>query len=178
MGKIYTLDGEIIDTDETFHGTPFFRKMSINKNELEICKILMNSLPHENIVKIYHMRDTTRILEINSYYDMELLDTNLQAFSLDQIKQTMIPVKDYLQSLGILYIDWKPDNIGIGLDGKLKLFDFDGSGLMEKDTDQWKPGYKSRQLWAYNKAIEAGAVTPKEIDNSAFDIGFEPENHD
>jgi hypothetical protein len=32
-------------------------------------------------------------------------------------------VKDFLQSLGIMYIDWKIDNIGVSNVGAYKLFD-------------------------------------------------------
>jgi hypothetical protein len=43
----------------------------------------------------------------------------------------MSNVKDFLQGLGIMYVDWKLDNIGKSLiDGKYKLFDFDASGLV------------------------------------------------
>jgi serine/threonine protein kinase len=50
----------------------------------------------------------------------------------DYHKDTLISqallAKNHLQTLGIMYIDWKPDNIGIDPDGKYKLFDFDLSG--------------------------------------------------
>jgi len=33
---------------------------------------------------------------------------------------------------GIVYIDWKPDNMGIDVDGKIKIFDFNMSGLLSR----------------------------------------------
>ena len=79
-------------------------------------------------------------------------------------------VKTYLQSLGIMYIDWKLDNIGISDDGQIKLFDFDVSGLIDVKTNGWIK--KPPMFWSYTTAVQNGAETPTEIDNYAFDIGF------
>jgi len=46
----------------------------------------------------------------------------------------MKKVKTFLQSLGIIYMDWKIDNVGRGKDGNYKLFDFDGSGIIDINT--------------------------------------------
>ena len=82
----------------------------------------------------------------------------------------MKKVKDYLQSLGIMYIDWKIDQIGISKDGKYKLFDFDVSGLIDLKTNEWI--VEPLHFWSYNKAIDNGCTTPQEIDNFSFDYGI------
>ena len=83
----------------------------------------------------------------------------------------MIDVKKHLQEFGIMYIDWKPDNIGIG-DGHLKLFDFDVSGLVDpKNPGKW---ILSPPEWAaYKDALKVGKKTPIEIDDYSFALGFD-----
>ena len=76
----------------------------------------------------------------------------------------------HLHKLGIMYIDWKPDNIGIDENGNLKLFDFDLSGLINLDTKEWQE--EPQRFYSYSKAIQAGNILPEEIDNYAFDLGF------
>ena len=82
--------------------------------------------------------------------------------------------KDHLQSLGIMYIDWKPDNLGKGTDGRYKLFDFDASGIISADN-KWV--IKPNPWWSYGQALASGLKDPREIDNFAFDIGFIRENY-
>jgi serine/threonine protein kinase len=167
-GKIYTTDGLILHTDITYKGIDLFRKninvsKSYGNTELEIYKIL-NENPNENIVNIYNIGD--------DYVDLEMLNTDLSSFKISDIKEAMIPVKDYLQSLGIVYIDWKPDNIGISEDGNLKLFDFDVSGIIDTNNPK-KWIMKPPEWFSYKKAIESGMKTPIEIDNYAFNIWFD-----
>ena len=113
--------------------------------------------PHKNIIKIYYIG--------NNYIDMELVNVDITDTS--KIKDVMIEVKTYLQSLGIMYIDWKLDNIGISDDGQIKLFDFDGSGLINGKTKNWL--IKPPNWWSYKNAIKNGMATPNEIDNYAFE---------
>lgn len=139
----------------------FFRKMTNNKGEIELCTLLMQH-PHKNIIKIYGIgRD---------YIDMELLNTDIHRADMSTIKQIMLEVKTYLQNIGIIYIDWKLDNIGISEDGEFKLFDFDVSGWMDTETKEWI--IEPPKYWSYNKAIENGMETPVDIDNYAFELGF------
>jgi serine/threonine protein kinase len=164
--KTYTAEGDIIEDPKTLlDGKDFFRKMTptraYNKGEKEICEILMKH-PHKNIIKIY---DVT-----NDYIDMELLNTDLMKVSMSKLQKDMMEVKTFLQGLGIMYIDWKLDNIGISDDGELKLFDFDVSGLINTETNEWK--IKPPEFWAYNDAVEHGMKTPIEIDNYAFKEGL------
>jgi serine/threonine protein kinase len=118
--------------------------------------------PHKNFVKIYDV--------CKDYVDMELLDDDIRIEDMSKIKNIMMEVKTYLQSLGIIYIDWKLDNIGISEDGQFKLFDFNASGLIDIETKKWT--IKPIEWWSYNKAIEDGMVTPSDIDNYSFDIEF------
>jgi serine/threonine protein kinase len=162
--------------DDTYDGKPFFRKNYgkphpfldySKKMELAIVKILMEH-PHPNIVHYYDIN--------TSYVDMEQVNTEksnplyklvMTREDLNEIIEAMSEVKDFLQALGIMYVDWKLDNLGKSVDGKYKLFDFDASGLSDLKTQQWKlkanPNY-----WSYNEAIKNGAQTPKEIDDLSF----------
>lgn len=161
--RIYKLDGKIIGDPNILHeGKDFFRKMTNDKNELEICKLLMKN-PHKNIIKIY---DVTK-----NYIDMELLNTYINRIDISEIKKVMAEVKTYLQNLGVIYIDWKLDNIGISPDGQYKLFDFDVSGLINKETNEWI--LEPPKYWSYNEATKNGMKTPIDIDNYAFGIGFQ-----
>jgi hypothetical protein len=170
--KIYTLDGDIKDLKETHEGKYIFRKMTNKKRETEISDIIMKN-PHENIVTIYKIVEPKDALDENSYIDMEKLNTDISEYDIKEIKEKMENVKKHLQGLGIMYIDWKPDNIGLGDDGKLKLFDFDLSGLIQKDTKKWVENRAAPKFfWAYQNALKAGKETPLEIDNYAFNEGF------
>ena len=144
---VYNMDGEFtIDTEILHEGKDFFRKMTKHMGERKICELLMK-YPHNNIVKIYHIGD--------DYIDMELLN---------------MEVKKYLQNLGIIYIDWKLDNIGIGENQQIRLFDFDGSGLIDIETKEWIR--RAPLYWSYREAIKNGMNTPSDIDNCAFDLEF------
>jgi serine/threonine protein kinase len=165
-GRMYNIDGSFQSIDEMYEGNEIFRKVTSSKREMEICKILMNN-PNKNIIQIYRI---VRPETGRSYIDMELLNTNITNFNIERIRQIMEQVKTFMQSLGIMYIDWKPDNIGIGADGELKLFDFDVSGLIDVSTGQWIT--EPPKFYSYKKAIEAGAKTPIEIDNYAFNLGL------
>jgi len=159
----------VTNLDETFKGMSFFRKYGASSSELAICKILKNN-PHPNIVKVYRITD--------SYIDIELLTPINSEKNYD--KNTLISeallVKKFLQNLGIMYIDWKPDNMGIGADGKYKLFDFDLSGITTSDGKKWevRPAPYS---WSYRQAIANGLKDPKKIDDFAFEINFIRENY-
>jgi len=169
--KIYNY-GEIIETDDTFEGKPFFRKVFYHDKtdieryekarkaanaEIQISSILVKN-PVSNIVAFYVIK--------NDFIEMEELDVETK-LDHEKVKETMKIVKDFLQSLGIMYIDWKIDNIGISEDGTYKLFDFDVSGLVDLKTNDWI--IKPLEYWSYNKAIENGCTTPQEIDDFSFD---------
>ena len=156
------IDGEFTTHPEILHeGKDFFRKMTNDTAEKKICEILMKN-PYKNVIKIYHVGE--------DYIDMELLNVDMSKQDISKIKNIMMEVKTYLQSLGIMYIDWKLDNIGISEDGEIKLFDFNASGLIDTETNEWK--IEPVEWWSYNKALQNGMVTPSEIDDYAFDIEF------
>jgi len=75
----------------------------------------------------------------------------------------MQKVKTYMQSNNIAYIDWKPDNIGIDINGEPKLFDFDGCGIYQNNKWIIKPfrGY------AYND-VSKTVSDPVKIDDACF----------
>jgi hypothetical protein len=157
---------QIIETDEIMNGNPFFKKIFYfseppkereiisSKNEKEIAKILMDN-PHPNIATIYEVND--------KYVVMEELDTN--GIIIEEIIEPMLKVKTFLQNLGIMYIDWKIDNIGKDLrNGTYKLFDFDASGLVYVEKrGEWI--LKPYPYFNYRMALEGDYKTPEEIDN-------------
>lgn len=160
-------NGEVTEFEETHDGIPFFRKVfwypdkpgkidmsQAAYNEQSIIKILMEH-PHPNIVSFYDVNET--------YVDMEVLDT--EDINLKKAKREMKKAKDFLQSLGIIYMDWKPDNIGKDIHGNYKLFDFDGSGLIDVNTRKWT--IKPVELFAF-RAAKTHTSNPVEMDNWAF----------
>lgn len=165
-GILYTKEGKFI----TLHDQPnIFRKIFGHNIEKVIYKILFNKQDEIiarsiGIVKIIQVTD--------EFVDLELLDIDIRSCKTNnEIVNEMSNVKDYLQSIGIMYIDWKYDNIGISrVDGKVKLFDFDASGCVSPDKSMWtvEPLY----YWAYENATTACMNTPIEIDNYAFNNGF------
>ena len=162
--KIYD-DGNIINTTETYNGEPFFRKKFYYSNPptekqkylVYVETSIINKLrkhPHPNIVKFFKIN--------NSFVDMEELNT--KDVNIDEAIKVMKNVKDFLQGLGIAYIDWKIDNIGKDKDGVYKLFDFDVSGIFDKNIWLVKPV----DFFNYKNAIKNGCSTPKEIDDFSF----------
>jgi serine/threonine protein kinase len=172
---------QIKKTEDTYDGKPFFRKLyPKNKKsndtrhiEKQIVEILMNN-PHPNIVTFYDVNDR--------YLDMEELDSphsNTEFY--DNFKDetpiiinAMIEVKDFLQKLGIMYIDWKFDNIAKGKDGNYKLFDFDASGIVDLHTNRWK--VKPPNYWSFGSAKKRHCKTPKEIDDWSFNYNILEKN--
>jgi len=155
--KVYTAQGDIEDIEVTHEGRNVFRKITDSKVEIAISTMLLSN-PHKNIVSIYAVTDF--------HIDMELLDINISDVDALTVKSVMTNVKNYLQELGIIYIDWKLDNIGIGSDGELKLFDFDSSGIIDVCTKEWKN--EPPALYSYKKAVKNGMTNPIDIDNFAF----------
>jgi hypothetical protein len=154
------LEGDIVIDEE---GTDVFRKMTHSKGEKQIGEQLMRQ-PLNHVVKIYKVD--------KDYIDMEVLSTDMSGQNLRAVKESMRKVKDALQNQGIMYIDWKLDNIGISREDKqCKLFDWNASGIVDLETGNWiiqPPVF----FWSYRQAIEHGQKTPWEIDNYAFDLEF------
>jgi serine/threonine protein kinase len=145
MTIIYTLKGDIVTVED---GKNTFQKMTESRVELDICKTLMAN-PHRNIVEIYNVGP--------NYVTMENLNTHAD---FENVREIMHPVKEHLQNLGIVYIDWKCDNMGLSFDGALKLFDFDVSGVIDI--------HEPRQFYSYNQAVKNGKTSLVDIDDYAF----------
>ena len=177
---IYNMNNDTTTTsDETYNDRLFFRKLGapynskahIYSNHVEktIIKILMEH-SHPNIVTYYELSDDYITMEqVNSEKSNQLYKpmTNEEII---ETQQVMVKVKDFLQDLGIMYIDWKFDNLGKSADGTYKLFDFDASGLIDLASNEWI--LKPQHYWSYNEAIKNGAITPKEIDDWSFNYNM------
>lgn len=160
MSIIYTLAGEMTTSNELYEDKPFFRKMTTCSCEINICKILQK-YNHKNIVKIYQIGE--------NYIDMELLDVYVK--NTLEIKNIMKCCKNDLQQLGIIYIDWKIDNIGLDADNNYKLFDFDGSGIIDVLSKEWIQ-QPNELFFSYRKAKEVGINNSIEIDDFSFNMNF------
>jgi len=150
---------EISVLNETFNGLPFFRKY-IGKVEYQIYQILQLN-PHPNIVKVYRITET--------FIDMELLTPVNDILDYDKMSVSIAAnaAKDHLQGIGIFYIDWKSDNLGIDKNNNYRLFDFDGSGIFH---EKWM--IEPLPYWSYRQALEKGLKYPKEIDDFAFELNL------
>ena len=163
-GILYSDKGEFI----TLHDQPnIFRKIFRHDIEKVIYKILLKK-QDEIIARSIGIVNIIQITD--EFVDLELLNTGIDIrhyISDNEIQNEMMNVKSYLQSLGIMYIDWKYDNMGISkIDGKVKLFDFDVSGYASLDKSIWT--IEPLHYYSYNKAIDAGITHPIDIDNFAF----------
>lgn len=167
-------DGDFIKTEDTYNGNQFFRKIfyyskpptekqkQVVNAENRIVNILMEH-PHPNIVTYYDVN--------KRYVDMEELHPiNIGDVNKSVLIETMTKVKDFLQKLGIMYIDWKIDNIGVSKDGKYKLFDFDSSGIVDLKTNKWI--LEPADFWSYREAKKNARVTPQQIDDWSFDYNI------
>lgn len=167
---IYDMDeGVIIKTDDvTPDGNSFFRKMyskdkgknDVRHIEKQLVEFLMIN-PHPNIVTFYDVN--------NEYLDMEELNTKIN-YDDPEIIDIMREVKQFLQNIGIMYIDWKFDNIGKDKDGNYKLFDFDASGIINLDTNEWI--VTPPNFWSFKNAIKNNCTTPKKIDDWSFEYNI------
>lgn len=159
----YNISGSFVTINDLLpNNKPFFRKFFTESVEKKITKII-KLYPHPNIVTIYNIT--------NKYVDMELLtpinnNLSLNTIEKNKIIKLMENVKNHLQSYGIIYLDWKFDNIGIDTDGNYKLFDFDVSGIINLKTKLWI--IRPFPAYAYNKSIEFGINNPIKMDNFCF----------
>ena len=162
------MHGNITNLNEKFNGKNFFRKHGGSTTEHEICEILKQN-PHPNIVNIYRIT--------KSYVDIEeVTPTIFIKYDKQKLLSAALSAKTHLQSLGIMYIDWKPDNMGIDADGTYKLYDFDASGVISaSNTTKWR--LKPSAYWSYRQALANGLKDPKEIDDFAFEINFIRKNY-
>jgi len=132
----------------------------MGKIELRIARLLKRN-PHPNIVTIYNIGP--------DYLDMELLKTRLTMKDIRPQLSDLKDAKDFMHSLGIVYLDWKPDNLGRSDEGVIKVFDFNLSSMFIKDSFTETPGIKG---YFWREAEKAGLKTPIEIDDWIFDRSF------
>jgi serine/threonine protein kinase len=148
-------------TDTKNEILPFYRKNiqiypDRPNNELQIYTILSHC-SHPNIVTAYKIW--------TDYIDLERLDISFKITP--KIIDTMRHVKTFLQQKGIIYLDWKPDNIGLDSQGIPKLFDFDAAGICYTDSYKWM--YEPPMFYRYRLALETGLTNPVQIDDYCFD---------
>lgn len=147
------VDGEFHAIHETYNSKPLFRKMCPQDNELRVARILQ-AHPHPNVVEIYSACD--------DYIDMELLQTGFP-YNLQDIERA----HKHLLKHNIVYMDWKSDNFGVDLNGITKVFDFDSSGMFDKETDTWV--YCPPNYWSMRYATKAGHINPSDVDRFTFE---------
>ena len=178
MSKIYLWNGKIKNLNLLYKGKPFFRKMTNSIEERKIYSILkehQNDINYnQNIVKIY------RIDNSDNYVDIELLDVdknidfndNKNLFiNFKDNKNLLLDLKSYLQKLGIVYIDWKPDQFGVDSNNIIKIFDFNASGIIDTKTKKWINW--ASPMWSFNKAFDEQKLRdPIEIDDYIFNNIF------
>ena len=164
--KEYTPSGNIINLNETINGQIFFRKSGGDFVEHEIAQIILEN-PHPNIVNIYRITDEyIDIEQVKPITDDDIANNN---YDKDALLKAAESAKQHLQSLGIMYIDWKPDNFGIDKNGTYKLFDFNASGIASSNNT-WE--IEPPRYWSYKQALASGKIKPINIDNYTFEIGF------
>jgi hypothetical protein len=195
---IYSVDdNDLQESDETYKGQSFFRKIypenkfvTIDEetypigeaNEKKIIEILMQHPPHPNIVTFFAIHENAIDMEELETYatDEDYGYKNFTSSNKKQQEEAMRNVKTFLQGLGIMYMDWKVDNIGRSKDGLYKLFDFDSSGLINLKTNEWlleplhSKTYNLADINAYKRRIGTAdkPMTPKEMDDWSFEFNI------
>lgn len=177
---VYNIEKDkIIQTKKTYHGKPFFKKIfaitttgsmeelnHIKLAETTIAKnIMINTYKHPNIVNFFVVNEKYILMEELKQLDAEDLSRNI-----NEVIESMKKAKDFLQSLGIMYIDWKFDNIGKNKDNIYKLFDFDASGLIDLNTNEWI--IEPVNFFSYRNSKERNCKIPQEIDNWCFEYNL------
>jgi serine/threonine protein kinase len=150
----------IEDFDAEFEGKPIFRKYiyegQMGRNETNISRIVKKN-PHPNIAVIYDFGP--------DYIDMELLKTNVTLSKIKPFIPALRDAKNFLHSLGIVYLDWKLNNLGVSEEGVVKIFDFDMSSMFLKDRFTEGPSTKG---FFWRAAEFEGLKSPIEIDDWIF----------
>jgi len=122
--------------------------------EIAICKTLKEIDSKEinpNIVIIYDVFPSKIILEylptilitpnemkgMNGMNELNSGMKRLNSSNKEFLKSAINNARVFLNNMGIVYIDYKLDNIGIDYNGNYKLFDFDSSGIVNKTENKW-----------------------------------------
>lgn len=175
ISKEMDLDGNIINIPESFQGKPLFRKhidgwSHMGQLELAVAKKL-KATPQDNVVKVYNVVEGP-----NAYYDAEFVaHKDIQD---DDDKQTKaVDIALALEQLHSICVDLKEDNIGVGEDGKWKLYDFNCSGICRHDFMSWETEGQPEFYYAYKTALQqkfniSGGTFNVNTDKYTFD-GFD-----
>jgi len=178
---IMDLEGNITQTDKLYDGKPFFRKSFINialplppkssgftyeraySHHIEHAIYQRIKAHHHSLPNVVNVYDIT-----NTHVDIELLDMPIKYIHYPEAHKAAARAKDQLQSIGVMYIDWKMDNMGKASDGTYKIFDFDVSGTVKKkEQNEWE----MEPLHYYNyKKVFIARFSPKQIDDAAFKL--------
>jgi len=150
---MFDVNGEFHAIPNTYNSKPLFRKIAPDFNELRVARIVQ-AHPHPNVVEIYHA--------CKEYIDMELLQTD-KPYNVQDISRA----HDYFLKHNIAYMDWKSDNFGIDLNGITKVFDFNSSGMFDRDTDTWV--YCPPNYYSMRHATQADLINPSDIDRYTFE---------
>jgi serine/threonine protein kinase len=148
-----------IPNEETkYKGQNVFRKVLrpeqySSKVEIEIAKCIMQN-PCHNVVEIYDVVENGR----EWYIDMEELDVH--CFGWEHCILDVINALTQMHALNIVYIDIKEDNVGFSRkDGVFKLFDFNCSGILNKDAKNtwlfqpYQEGFTYKSVMEYEKYL-------------------------
>lgn len=150
-----TSNGDLIELDELYEGTPFFRKPTTPYSNEHFIYQLLSRKPHPNIVDVYRITD--------HYIDIELVSPSKNRKT-KKMRDMMKKAKTFLQQNNIVYIDWKPDNVGLDENGNYKLYDFDGSGVFNCEGE-WV--FRAPDYYMMRHAPDG--YSPIQIDDWSFD---------
>ena len=139
----------------------FFRKYTDSPVEQEIARRL-KWFPHPSIV---------RVLDVNpehNWIDIEYLQIKSKV---PFYPQSLHDALDHFHSIGVVYIDIKPDNVGYSAaDQTHKLFDFNMSGIVDIDQpSKWFFPPDEGYLFKRAKELLPAPVTLYEYDRIILD---------
>lgn len=105
---------KFVKTKKTYNGKPFFKKIfpitttrnieELNQTKLAETtiakKIMINPYKHPNIVNFFVVKEKYILME-----ELKQLNTEDLSRNINEVIESMKKAKDFLQSLGIMYID-------------------------------------------------------------------------
>jgi serine/threonine protein kinase len=171
------------------------RKIQYAALQLQAEACLLSNLNHANIVQVHAMArgaDAQDSAMGDFFYLMEQLDPNTlhdrigkswkrkirgPQFFMErvQVATNLAAALDHLHSLNIMYCDLKPENVGFGGNGTLKLFNFGGAKILRRSTRPYDKSTVTAKPFAGTHPYVAPEVALKRpcglgIDAYAFGI--------
>jgi len=167
MESVEFRNGRMKRLEETYYGKPFFRKY-VGRTEQEVAECF-KKFPHPNIVKVYRVTP--------EYIDVELVSRKPPKN--EEVMNNMaqlLSAKTHMHIHGIVYIDWKPENMGRAADGTLKIFDFDSCGFFRRNLFGWNI-WREQPPFSYvlAAAMSARKRSPIAIDDWIFEHMLNPD---